>query len=212
MRKTLLTLLTLSIISAYILTVSASGPVFWRVNTRAEIEKGDANGVSIADNGTVTLAPALNEVFDTKQAYVWSAVADKAGNVYLGTGHEGRVFKVDAAGKGSLLYKTSELDVMALAVDSAGNVYAGTSPDGKVYRITPSGEAKVFFEPKAKYIWSLAFDAQGRLLVGTGDKGIIYRVNADGTGAPLVNTTQIAQRHAARRTTVRHVAALANAI
>ncbi|HQR31886.1 MAG TPA: hypothetical protein PLK30_04045 [Blastocatellia bacterium] len=190
MRKTLLTLLTLSIISAYILTVSASGPVFWRVNTRAEIEKGDANGVSIADNGTVTLAPALNEVFDTKQAYVWSAVADKAGNVYLGTGHEGRVFKVDAAGKGSLLYKTSELDVMALAVDSAGNVYAGTSPDGKVYRITPSGEAKVFFEPKAKYIWSLAFDAQGRLLVGTGDKGIIYRVNADGTGAPLVNTTQ----------------------
>ncbi|MGH9801945.1 MAG: hypothetical protein ACRD82_16410, partial [Blastocatellia bacterium] len=101
-----------------------------------------------------------------------------------------RVFKVDSAGKGALLYKTSELDVMALAVDATGNVYAGTSPDGKVYRITPGGEAKVFFEPKAKYIWSLAFDAQGRLLVGTGDKGIIYRVNADGTGAPLVNTTQ----------------------
>ena len=190
MRKTFLSLLIVSLISSFIFTVSASGPVFWRVNTRAEVEKGDADGVSIADSGTITLAPALTEVFDTKQAYVWSAVADKAGNVYLGTGHEGRVFKVDASGKGALLYKTSELDVMALAIDAAGNVYAGTSPDGKVYRITPSGEAKVFFEPKTKYIWSLAFDAQGRLLVGTGDKGIIYRVNADGTGAPLVNTTQ----------------------
>lgn len=190
MRKTFLSLLTLSLISTYIFTVSASGPVFWRVNTRAEVEKGDADGVSIADSGTISLAPALTEVFDTKQAYVWSAVADKSGNVYLGTGHEGRVFKVDASGKGALLYKTSELDVMALAIDAAGNVYAGTSPDGKVYRITPSGEAKVFFEPKTKYIWSLAFDLQGRLLVGTGDKGIIYRVNADGTGAPLVNTTQ----------------------
>ena len=190
MRKILLFLFSLCLASQLIFTTSASGPVFWRVNTRAEIEKGDANGVSIADNGTITLAPALNEVFDTKQAYVWSAVSDKSGNVYLGTGHEGRVFKVDAAGKGSLLYKTSELDVMALAVDSSGNVYAGTSPDGKVYRITASGEAKVFFEPKAKYIWSLAFDSQGRLLVGTGDKGIIYRVNPDGTGAPLVNTTQ----------------------
>ncbi len=190
MRKTFLSIFSLSIISLSAFAVFASGPVFWRVNTRAEIEKGDAQGVSIADNGTITLAPALAEVFDTKQAYVWSAVADNSGNVYLGTGHEGRVFKVDASGKGSLLYKTSELDVMALAVDRTGNVYAGTSPDGKVYRIAPNGEAKVFFEPKTKYIWSLAFDAQGRLLVGTGDKGVIFRVNADGTGAPLVNTTQ----------------------
>jgi outer membrane protein assembly factor BamB len=190
MRKTLLALLSFSVITTFLFTASASGPVFWRINTRAEVEKGDAVGVSIADNGAITLAPALAEVFDTKQAYIWSAVADNSGNVYLGTGHEGRVFKVDAAGKGSLLYKTSELDVMALAVDAGGNVYAGTSPDGKVYRITPGGEAKVFFEPKTKYIWSLAFDAQGRLLVGTGDKGIIFRVNADGTGAPLVNTTQ----------------------
>ena len=190
MRKTFLSVFSFCLVSLSIFAVSASGPVFWRVNTRAEVEKGDAQGVSIADNGTMTLAPSLIEAFDTKQAYIWSAAADKSGNIYLGTGHEGRVFKVDASGKGLLLYKSSELDVMALAVDATGNVYAGTSPDGKVYRITPSGEAKVFFEPKTKYIWSLAFDAQGRLLVGTGDKGIIYRVNADGTGAPLVNTTQ----------------------
>ena len=190
MRKTLFVLFSLLLVFGSIFAVSAGSPVFWRVNTRAEVEKGDAQGVSIADNGTITLAPALAEVFDTKQAYVWSAVADAAGNVYLGTGHEGRVFKVDATGKGALLYKTSELDVMALAVDRAGNIYAGTSPDGKVYRITPSGEAKVFFEPKTKYIWSLAFDAQGRLLVGTGDKGVIFRVNADGNGTPLINTTQ----------------------
>ncbi len=191
--RILLTTLTLTVFLTglfFLPNVNASGPVFWRVNTRAEIEKGDAKGIAIADNGTLTLAPEFKEVYDTKQAYVWSAVADAKGNVYLGTGHEGRVFKVDATGKGALLYKTSELDVMALAVDNAGNVYAGTSPDGKVYRIAPSGEAKVFFEPKTKYIWSLAFDVQGRLLVGTGDKGVIFRVNPDGTGAAWLNTTQ----------------------
>ncbi len=190
MRKTLVGLLSFISISFWIASASAGGPVFWRVNTRAEIEKGDARGVSIADNGALTLAPELIEVFDTKQAYIWSAAADRAGNIYLGAGHEGRVFKVDPSGKGSLLYKTSELDVMALAVDAQGAVYAGTSPDGKVYRIAPNGEAKVFFEPKTKYIWSLAFDAQGRLLVGTGDKGAIYRVNPDGSGAPFVTTSQ----------------------
>ncbi len=190
MRKSFLVSFSFLFVSFWIVSVSAGGPVFWRVNTRAEIEKGDARGVSIADNGALTLAPSLTEVFDTKQAYIWAVAADKAGNIYLGTGHEGRVFKVEPAGKGSLLYKTSELDVMALAVDTQGNVYAGTSPDGKVYRITPGGEAKVFFEPKTKYIWSLAFDGQGRLLVGTGDKGAIYRVNADGSGAPFVSVSQ----------------------
>ncbi len=190
MRLLLLAFFSSGLLFLALPTMSASGPVFWRVNTRAEIEKGDAKGVAIADNGTLTLAPQFNEVFDTKQAYIWSAVADARGNIYLGTGHEGRVFKVDASGKGALLYKTGELDVMALAVDAQGNVYAGTAPDGKVYRITTSGEAKVFFEPKTKYIWSLAFDAQGRLYVGTGNKGVIFRVTPDGSGAPFVNTTQ----------------------
>lgn len=173
-----------------ITSVQGVGPIFWRVSSRAEIERGDARGVSIADNGTISLAPALTEIFDTKQAYIWSAVSDASGNVYLGTGHEGRIFKVDPQGKGSLLLKTPELDVMALTIDSSGNLYAGTAPDGKVYRITSDGRSQVYFEPKTKYIWSLAFDRQGRLLVGTGDKGVIYRVNADGTSSVFANTTQ----------------------
>ncbi len=190
MHKTITALFSFFLLSLFIVTAFAGGPVFWRISTRADIEKGDANGVSIADNGALTLAPAFTEVYDTKQAYVWAAVADNAGNVYLGTGHEGRVFKVDAAGKGSLLYKTSELDVMALAVDASGNVYAGTAPDGKVYKINARGEATVFFEPKTKYIWALAFDGQGRLLIGTGDKGVIYRVTPDGKGSALIRTSQ----------------------
>lgn len=83
MRKTSLFFLPLGIIFLSLFTASAGGPVFWRVNTRAEVEKGDARGVSVADNGTLTLAPALVEVFDTKQAYVWAATADNAGNSTL---------------------------------------------------------------------------------------------------------------------------------
>lgn len=190
MFRTISLIVSLCLVALLLVTAFAGGPVFWRVNTRAEIEQGDAEGVSIADNGTLILAPAFTELFDTKQAYIWSVAADAAGNVYLGTGHEGRIFRVDAAGRGALLYKTEELDVMALAVDGSGNVYAGTSPDGKIYRITPQGEAKVFFEPKTKYIWALAFDAQGQLLAGTGDKGVIWRITPEGKGAPLITTTQ----------------------
>ena len=168
----------------------AGGAIFWEIESRADVEKGDAIGVSIADNGRITLAPKLDMVFDTKEAYVWSSVADSAGNVYLGTGHEGRIFKVDSSGKGAMILDTTELDVTSLAVDAQNNVYAGTSPNGKIYKITPDGKSAVFFEPKEKYIWSLAIDKSGTLYAGTGEKGKIFRVGPDGKGGLLVDTDE----------------------
>jgi hypothetical protein len=129
-------------------------------------------------------------VFDTQQPLILSTVADSKGNIYLGTGHDGKIYKVDPAGKGALLADLSELDVLALAVDSKDTLYAGASPNGKVYKIEVGGTPKEFFDPGTKYIWSLAFDKQGRLLVGTGDKGIIYRVDADGKGSPFYDTDE----------------------
>jgi len=169
----------------------AVGPVFWEISKQDDVIKGDARGVSIAENGTITLAPALTLVYDTKEAYIWSSATDTAGNIYLGTGHEGRIFKVTPTGEGRLLYDAAELDVTALATDPQGNLYAGTSPDGKVYKITPDGKESVFYDPPDKYIWSLAFDAAtSTLYAGTGDKGVIYKIDSAGKSAVLVDTTE----------------------
>ncbi|HRH43182.1 MAG TPA: hypothetical protein PKY82_16240, partial [Pyrinomonadaceae bacterium] len=162
----------------FTILISAAEPTIWTVNTRVEILKGDAKGVLIDDTGTISLAPKLNEVFNTQQSYVWSSVADNAGNVYLGTGNDGKIFKVDAGGKGSLFTDLAELDVSALAIGKDGSLYAGTSPDGKVYRIDASGKADVYFDCPDKYIWSLAVLNDGSLAVGTGEVGKIYRVRS----------------------------------
>src|SRR6476619_4604754 len=158
----------------------AGEPVVWEMSARAELLKGEARGVSITDNGLLTLAPKLDQVFDTEQPYIWSAAADAAGNIYLGTGHDGRLFRVTADGKGALLYKAAELDVTALAIAKDGSVFAATSPDGKVYRVGPDGKAEVYFDPGDKYIWSLAVMPDGSLAVGTGDSGKLYRVRVAG--------------------------------
>ncbi|HXG92110.1 MAG TPA: hypothetical protein VNN73_07025 [Blastocatellia bacterium] len=169
----------------------ASGPMFWEVSKQEDVIKGDARGISIAENGNIMLAPAFTQVFDTKEAYIWSSATDAAGNIYLGTGHEGRIFKVDATGAGRLLYDAEELDVTALATDAQGNLYAGTSPDGKIYKITPAGQSSVFYDPPDKYIWSLAFDAStSTLYAGTGDKGVIYKIDATGKGVVLADTNE----------------------
>jgi hypothetical protein len=173
--------------------VLAGEPVVWEISSRAELLKGEARGVSVTDTGVLTLAPNLNQLFNTDQAYVWSTAIDAAGNIYLGTGHDGKLFRVGPDGKGSLLYKAPELDVTALAVARDGAVFAATSPDGKVYRVTADGKAEVYFDPNDKYIWSLAVLADGSLAVGTGDNGKLYRVRAAGAkpaDSLLINTNQ----------------------
>lgn len=163
-----------------ITSIFAGEPKIWTIDTRAEILRGEAKGVSIDENGTIRLAPKLTEVFKTEQSYVWSSAIDAAGNIYLGTGSDGRIYKVDASGSGALFYDSNELNVSALAVGKSGELYAGTSPDGKVYRIDATGNASIFFEPKEKYIWSLEVFADGSLAVGTGENGKIYRVRTAG--------------------------------
>src|SRR5882724_3489362 len=182
-----------SLILALFFTVHAGQPVVWETSSRSDLLKGDARGVSISDTGVLTLAPKLTEIFNTQQTYIWSSAVDSQGNVFLGTGHDGRIYRVAADGKGSLLYDAAELDVTALAVGQDGVLYAGTSPDGKVYRITADGHTEVYFDPADKYIWALALLQDGSLAVGTGDSGKLYRVRSAGAkpeSSLLVNTTQ----------------------
>ena len=169
---------SLLLLIVFAIPAHAGGPVVWETNSREELLKGEARGVSVTDTGALMLAPRFAQLFDTEQAYVWSTAADERGNVYLGTGHDGRIFRVGADGKGTLLYDAPELDVTALVVGRDGALYAGTSPDGKVYRIDAQGRAAEYFDPTDKYIWSLAIMTDGALAVGTGDNGKIYRVRA----------------------------------
>src|SRR5918997_2362256 len=125
-----------TLIFLFSIPVHAGQPAVWETSGRTELLKGDARGVSISDTGVLMLAAKLTEIFNTQQTYVWSSAVDNQGNVFLGTGHDGKIYRIPASGTGALLYDAAELDVTALAVARDGAVFAGTSPDGKVYRIT----------------------------------------------------------------------------
>ncbi len=147
--------------------------------TYDHFEDGQLENIAIPAQGGLKLAPALDRIAKLDAAVIWAAVADKDGNLYVGTGNNGKIFKVAPDGKVATLFEPSESLAHALALDAKGNLYVGTSPDGYVYRIAPGATPEVYFHPPDKYIWDLKFDAKGNLYVATGAKGRIYRLPPD---------------------------------
>jgi hypothetical protein len=167
----------------------ASGTTAWELNTYQDFVRGRFQGVSLSRDGQLTLAPRIETLFSSDQPVIWSVARGPNGVLYAGTGHRGRVYRIDASGKSSLLWTAEQPEVFALAVDPAGVLYAATSPDGKIYRIE-NGHAAEYFNPKTKYIWSLALATDGVLYAGTGDQGKVFRIEQGGKGEVYYDTGQ----------------------
>jgi len=163
---------------------------WWRQSTFEDFDKGTAKGVALRSDGKMFLAPRFAEFADANLAYVLQIRADGRGNLYAAGGSNAEVLRVDAGGKSSKVFESSELAAQAIALDATGDLYVGTSPDGKVYKVTPNGQSSVFFDPKTKYIWDLAVDKDGTLYVATGDTGKIFSVAPDGKGQEFYSSDE----------------------
>jgi len=167
----------------------ASSTAAWEMTTFQDFVKGKFDGVALGRDGRLSLAPRLDTLFASGQPVIWSVAEAPDGALYAGTGHRGRVFRIDPDGKSTLIWTADHPEVFAVVVDSKGVVYAASSPDGRIYRIE-NGRATEYFNPKAKYIWSLALAADGTLYAGTGDDGRVFRITAAGKGEVWYSTGQ----------------------
>ena len=109
--------------------------------------------------------------FDPKTKYIWALALDRQGELYIGTGDRGEIYRVDRNGNGSLFFKSDEAQIRVLALDKAGNLLAGTDGSGLIYRISPQGEAFVLYSAPKKEITALAVDDAGNIYAaGAGEK------------------------------------------
>ena len=170
--------------------LAAATPRLRTYNEFADFSRCRLENISVLAQGSFTLGSRTERVLDGGDPYIWSMVADQKGQLYVGTGNDGRIYRVSAKGDSTLFFDAPELEVYALAMDREDRLYAATSPKGRVYRIDRSGHAEVFFAPNAGYIWALAWDAEHRLLVATGDPAAIYRLDSDGRAEQIFSSSQ----------------------
>ncbi len=123
---------------------AAQGTHLWSQSQMEQYEKGTPDGVAIESDGQLRQGPGLTEQLTTPSTFVWALVADKAGQVYAGTGTPASVLRLPAqkGEKPFTLFETRDLSVQALCLGPNGTLYAATLPSGKVYKLNTNAKDK----------------------------------------------------------------------
>jgi len=100
-----------------------------------------STGENPASSVAVDSSYSASVVFDPKRKYIWALALDRQGQLYIGTGDRGEIFRVDRNGNGNLFFKSDEAQIRTLAFDNQGNLIAGTDGSGLIYRISPKVRA-----------------------------------------------------------------------
>lgn len=106
-------------------------------------------------------APRPDGTQGPPERYIWDMAFDSAGNLYLATGIEGRIFKVTPAGTGSVLFDSDEAHITCITIDSRGRILCGSDPGGHIFQVDPSGKVFVLFDAAMKEINNIVATADG---------------------------------------------------
>jgi len=102
----------------------------------------------------------LKTIFEPNDAnYIFAILVDKGGDIYLGTGPKGKIYRVDSSGKrGEVLYGSSDKNILSLAQGPDSFIYAGSDSRGLIYRInTKTKDAAILYDSEQQEITALVF-------------------------------------------------------
>ena len=161
---------------------SAVTTSLWEQHQRTDFEAGKIKNISVSSQGDARLSMKIDGFSKVDEAQVWALAEDSEGNIYAGTGNEGKIYKISADGKTmDLYYDSPEVEIYSLAIDADDNLYAGTGPDGLIYKITDaSTPPTTILSEGDKYVWAMHLDDDGNLFAVTGDEGKVYKITPDG--------------------------------
>lgn len=99
--------------------------------------------------------------------YILAITLDDLGNIYLGTGPEGKIYRLDPAGQNpQLVYDSRDKNILSLTIGEDDFLYAGCDRRGLVYKINPAtNTATILYDSEQAEITSLLFDDEGNLYV-----------------------------------------------
>ncbi|MCP4599112.1 MAG: WD40 repeat domain-containing protein [Proteobacteria bacterium] len=176
------------------------GTWIWELAGFNELNKGELDGTQVSSLGEIRLGRRAHKLDLEDVGLVWSAVRDGNGRLYLGTGYDGKIFRVDK-NKVVEIATTGQLVVTSVAVDKKGDLYVAALPDAVIWKIKAPGkingnkpvEAKkwVTLPEGTKHVWALTFSPDDRtLFAGTGPEGKLFAIGRDKKPQVYIDTKE----------------------
>ncbi|MDD5065925.1 MAG: hypothetical protein PHF84_02640 [bacterium] len=167
----LLVLMMVCIIPAF-----SAGTFYWTLDNYQAFNKGKLNNLKLNEDGVIALSSKLKKVSGMDAVFVWDIKEDSAGNVYLATGNDGIVYKMDKNNKLSKFFETGSVAAFRILIAPDNTLYIVTLTKGIVYKVSPGGKGEVFYVLKDESIWDMQF-YRGNILIATGPPGVLYELN-----------------------------------
>jgi hypothetical protein len=110
-------------------------------------------------------------------------------------GDKAGIYKIDSAGKASLLWTDEKVKyVWAMLPGPDGVIYAATGPEAGLYAVTADGKGELIYQLEAKLarnILCLAKSKDGNVLIGTDVSGLVVEVDVKNkTGYVLLDANE----------------------
>src|SRR5688572_17932832 len=92
----------------------------WHHHEAGDHDKAELKQVVLATDGAMRLSRQLRPFADIDATQVWAVTEDKAGNLYVATGHEGKLFKIAADGTATIAFNSEDSQILSLAAAADG--------------------------------------------------------------------------------------------
>lgn len=159
---------------------SAVGTRTFELTEGDDFEGGELEGVAVDSAGRVRAGFNLGNVPITEAISIWSALPMPDGSVLLGTGNEGKLYRVRGA-TAELAAETHQLVATSLARAWGGTVVVGTMPEGKVLKYERGQVTDLATLEGVEHVWQVAYDEKTRsIFAATGPDGKLFRIDAQG--------------------------------
>lgn len=173
---------------------SAVGTRTFDLDTADKLGGGEQQGTAVTSTGLVVAGWSTARTALSGGVSVRSALLRPDGSILVGVAPEGRVIKVDAQGKESIVADLEGAFAATSIVQGPGDkIYVATYPKGEIFVVDPNAavgvnpsapkppKPKAWVKLPSDHVWGLAYDGKKKeLFAATGPDGKIYRIDAAG--------------------------------
>lgn len=140
---TLASLASLAVVSLAPESARAVATRLFEIDDAATFAQGELHHAAVRSTGEVVASVGLERIaLPTEANVAWSWARGADGALYVGTGDDGRIYRVRGSNV-ELFAETHQLLVTSLVLGDGGVLYAGTTPEGRIFAIPTTGTPAV---------------------------------------------------------------------